>query len=196
MGSSNEIRRTRQEQAEEVRHRVLDAAARLFVERGVANTSMEDLALEAGYSRGAVYSRYRHRDDVLRALLERTVDRKSVAVAAFDTDPQRQADATRGWADAAAAETPATRVLLVEFWLLAQRDLDARRLLRAYERLRIDVGARTAARLDRNDDAARNARVAAARIALNYGLTYLRALDPKLPIAEIQADVARALRTM
>lgn len=196
MGSSNEIRRTRQEQAEEVRDRVLDAAARLFASQGTANTSIEDIALEAGYSRGAVYSRYRHRDDVLRGLLERTVDRKRAAVTAFEGDAQQQAEATRGWADAAAADTPASRVLLFEFWLLAQRDVEARRLLRAYERLRIDVGARTAGRLDRRDDADRNARVAAARIALNYGLTYLRALDPKLPIAEIQADVARALRTM
>jgi TetR/AcrR family acrAB operon transcriptional repressor len=48
------VRRTK-EQAEATRNGILDAAERVFVKQGVARTSLQDIAREAGVTRGAVY---------------------------------------------------------------------------------------------------------------------------------------------
>jgi len=47
------VRRTKEE-AEQTRDQILDAAEILFFERGVAHTSLEQIARAAGVTRGAV----------------------------------------------------------------------------------------------------------------------------------------------
>jgi AcrR family transcriptional regulator len=57
-----------------VRQRLLDAAARVFARQGYAGTKIMDIVREAGLSTGAVYGRFRSKNDLLRAaILERTV---------------------------------------------------------------------------------------------------------------------------
>jgi AcrR family transcriptional regulator len=50
---------------------VLDAARDVFAERGVFGGSVEDICVRAGYTRGAFYSNFADKDDVLRALIDR-----------------------------------------------------------------------------------------------------------------------------
>lgn len=75
------------------RARVLDAAERLFATRGYLAVTVEDIALRAGFSRGAVYSNFAGKDDVFLAVAERRQDRLRDSVdAAFGqgaTDEQR-----------------------------------------------------------------------------------------------------------
>lgn len=52
------------------RARVLDAAERLFAERGTARVSMEDIARSAGVGKGTLYRRYPDRAAVAVALLD------------------------------------------------------------------------------------------------------------------------------
>src|SRR5262245_5594566 len=57
-----------------IRIRLLDAAARVFARQGYAGTKIMDIVREAGLSTGAVYGRFRSKNDLLRAaILERTV---------------------------------------------------------------------------------------------------------------------------
>jgi AcrR family transcriptional regulator len=57
-----------------IRVRLLDAAARVFARQGYAGTKVMDIVREAGLSTGAVYGRFRSKNDLLRAaILERTV---------------------------------------------------------------------------------------------------------------------------
>ena len=57
-----------------IRVRLLDAAARVFARQGYAGTKIMDIVREAGLSTGAVYGRFRSKNDLLRAaILERTV---------------------------------------------------------------------------------------------------------------------------
>ena len=57
-----------------MRQRLLDAAARVFARQGYAGTKVMDIVREAGLSTGAVYGRFRSKNDLLRAaVLERTV---------------------------------------------------------------------------------------------------------------------------
>lgn len=64
-------RRTKEE-AEQTRDQILDAAETLFYERGVAHTSLEQIAREAGVTRGAVYWHFRNKTDLFEAMQKRT----------------------------------------------------------------------------------------------------------------------------
>lgn len=56
---------------EATRQRVLDAAREVFAERGVIGGTVEDICERAGFTRGAFYSNFVDKDDVLRALIAR-----------------------------------------------------------------------------------------------------------------------------
>ncbi len=56
---------------EATRQRILDAAREVFAERGVIGGSVEDICERAGFTRGAFYSNFNDKDDVLDALVER-----------------------------------------------------------------------------------------------------------------------------
>jgi AcrR family transcriptional regulator len=58
--------------AEETRNRILDAALRLFRERGFEQTTMRDVAAEAGVATGAAYYYYRSKQDLVMAFYLRT----------------------------------------------------------------------------------------------------------------------------
>jgi AcrR family transcriptional regulator len=57
------------------RERVLDAAREVFAEKGVFGGSVEEICERAGFTRGAFYSNFTDKDDVLRALVEREQSR-------------------------------------------------------------------------------------------------------------------------
>jgi len=52
---------------------VLDAALKLFIERGFAATRVEDIAGEAGLSKGAVYLYFPSKEAILEGLVKRAV---------------------------------------------------------------------------------------------------------------------------
>jgi AcrR family transcriptional regulator len=58
--------------AEETRDRILDAALRLFRERGFEQTTMREVAVEAGVATGAAYYYYRSKEDLVMAFYLRT----------------------------------------------------------------------------------------------------------------------------
>ena len=63
--------RGRSVRREATRQRVLDAAREVFAERGVIGGTVEDICERAGFTRGAFYSNFTDKDDVLQALVER-----------------------------------------------------------------------------------------------------------------------------
>lgn len=62
------MRRTK-EDAEKTRVALLAAAERLFLERGVAHTSLDQLAREAGVTRGAVYWHFQNKAHLFNEML-------------------------------------------------------------------------------------------------------------------------------
>ncbi len=64
-------RLTREESKELTRERLLDAAQASFMKKGYAATSVEDIAEAAGYTRGAFYSNFRDKGQLLMELLRR-----------------------------------------------------------------------------------------------------------------------------
>ncbi|GAA3575796.1 TetR family transcriptional regulator [Marinobacter xestospongiae] len=63
-------RRTK-EDAQKTREQLLDAAETVFHRKGVSKTSLNDIAEEAGLTRGALYWHFKNKHDVFEAMLER-----------------------------------------------------------------------------------------------------------------------------
>jgi AcrR family transcriptional regulator len=62
-------RLTREESRDQTRQRLLDAAAVIIAKKGLAATSVEDIAAHAGYTRGAFYSNFKSKTDLFIELL-------------------------------------------------------------------------------------------------------------------------------
>jgi len=60
---------------EATRQRVLDAAREVFAEQGVVGATVEAICERAGFTRGAFYSNFADKDDVIDALVEREQNR-------------------------------------------------------------------------------------------------------------------------
>jgi TetR/AcrR family acrAB operon transcriptional repressor len=63
-------RRTK-EAAEETRNRILDTAEQVFREKGVARTSLADIANQAGVTRGAIYWHFANKAELFTAMCDR-----------------------------------------------------------------------------------------------------------------------------
>src|SRR5829696_3751633 len=71
-------RLTRAEKRERTYEELISAAERLFIEQGFHATSVDEIALEAGYTKGAVYSNFDSKEGLFFAVYERRAD-KAVA---------------------------------------------------------------------------------------------------------------------
>lgn len=64
----------------EVRRRILDSAGILFMDRGLDATSLNAVAEAAGFSKGAVYSNFANKDELVFELLSSGIDERISAV--------------------------------------------------------------------------------------------------------------------
>ena len=82
-------RRTKEE-ALETREQLLDAAERVFLERGVGHASLAEVADAAGVTRGAIYHHFDSKAELFEAMVERAempIDAAFESAAASDDDP-------------------------------------------------------------------------------------------------------------
>src|SRR3977135_3044040 len=66
-------RLTRAKQQAQTRERVLEAADEVFARRGFYAARLEEIAERAGFTRGAVYSNFRGKDELALAINERRI---------------------------------------------------------------------------------------------------------------------------
>src|ERR687895_21455 len=86
-------RRRREQEKEDLRRRILDAAAALFLEHGYEGLSMRQIAERIGYSATTIYRYYEDKDDLLFAIVQEGFLRfgKALARAAKSgEDPRRR----------------------------------------------------------------------------------------------------------
>jgi len=74
-------RPTRQ-MAGEVEERILDAAQRVFLERGLEGASVDEIAEVAHAGKPTIYARFPHKEALFAAVMERMVRRRTEAMAA------------------------------------------------------------------------------------------------------------------
>jgi AcrR family transcriptional regulator len=124
-------RRSRAARAEgrEGRDELLAAALRVFARRGYRQAGVDEIAAEAGYSKGALYWHFSGKEDLLSALLEERIDapmRERVALLE-SAPPERDmsVEASREFARQLGRERDAV-LLEREYWSLAIRDPELR----------------------------------------------------------------------
>ncbi len=131
-------RLTRAEQRDLTRTRLLESAERLFVEQGFHGTSVDQIAEEAGYSKGAVYSNFGNKDELFLALLENRVDSVAMGIeVAVDRSRDIGAQveqAGSGFAELYVGGNSKWSLLLMEFSAHAARHDDLRERFAARNR--------------------------------------------------------------
>lgn len=178
-------RLTRAEKQALTRADVLDAAERVFPRRGYHQTSVEEVAEQAGLSIGAVYSNFANKADLFLAVYGRQVERWTEEmerrVLAGATPDERIRAAGLWWAGMLRDEQ-AWLLLELEFWAHAVRDRKLRKgFAELYAPLRRATGTlieRAAADFDL--ELPRPApQLALAVSALAMGLMVEKLLDPE-----------------
>jgi AcrR family transcriptional regulator len=115
------------------RARLLEGALDVFAERGFHGASVEDICDRAGFTRGAFYSNFASKDELVLALFQATTDRLLEQIGALlpelANQPVTLLDAVLGLLDEAAPDQRRWHLVSTEFTLHALRDPDAARAL-------------------------------------------------------------------
>ena len=118
------------------RDRVLEAASEVFAERGFHGATVEDICERAGFTRGAFYSNFTSKDDLVVELSRRHSEALVDRIRRASKREHASADEVLRDVFAALADDSRERwlVLTTEFTLHAIRDADARRAWAAQQR--------------------------------------------------------------
>jgi AcrR family transcriptional regulator len=116
---------SREDSQLQTRAHLLDAARRLFVDRGFSGTSLRDIAAEAGYTQGAFYSNFANKEDLFVELMRERSKTQVSDISRTLSDPSASGDdilsALEVWAETLDSE-PEWSVLGVEFKLQGRRN--------------------------------------------------------------------------
>src|SRR5438094_7884516 len=102
-------RRTHAERRAETRQALIDAAARVFVERGFVGASVEAIAEQSGYTRGAFYSNFASKEELFAELLQQRVYAAYREMAARSAGGERPTMRATGERRAAVQDRPEGR---------------------------------------------------------------------------------------
>jgi AcrR family transcriptional regulator len=166
---------------------LVDAARTVFLRRGFHGASLDEIAEEAGYTKGAVYSNFEGKDALFLAVLEETFRERAELYAQFVFDHDDIEDSYRAvariWRELNEHEPEWPR-LVTEFFVHASRDDALRKRAHTARERGLDAIAMVVDAL-----AARHGiefilptrEVARGSGALNRGLAIDQLLDPTLP---------------
>ena len=187
---------TREERKARTRRDLINAAERLFVRDGFHATSVDLVADEAGYTKGAVYSNFDSKEELFLAVYRRRVDRAVadmeetlatgdpiVAVARLADEATARRDTDDGWL-----------AVFFEFWAHVLRHPDLReRFAREHARfLEPLVAATERAAEERGLELPEEPRkLTTAWNAMQLGLLLERLTQPEVVDAGLAARMAR-----
>jgi AcrR family transcriptional regulator len=177
-------RMSRPEQVQRNRRLVLEAARRVFLERGYAGATLEAIADDAGFSKGVVYSQFRSKGDLFIALLEQRIAERGAQNEAV-TRRARGLDAIRALLRAGRQDgdaEPRWGLLLLEFRVHAAREPALNRRYAEAHRRAIDGIAALLARFYQEaaiTPAADVRQLATLIVAWHPGVLLERAVDPR-----------------
>ena len=112
------MRRTKAD-AEATRQKILSAAERVFYEKGVSNTTLEEIAKAAGVTRGAIYWHFANKTDLFLALHDAVPlpqeDMVAREIEAEAADTLSILEGAMGdWLDVLAADEQRQRILTIK----------------------------------------------------------------------------------
>src|ERR671919_1647334 len=190
---------TRKERQERTREQLVAAASRVFARRGYHQATVEEIAAEAGFSTGAVYSNFSGKEQLFLALADRQVSERVAEIQAVADAAEREDDAG---AEAAAQfrtfleRDPDWPLLFYEFWSLSVRNPDLQgELAKRREAIR-DALAETLERVaaQHGFDLRFPPQALATAIAASLnGLAFERAADPEALPDDVFAEFVTAV---
>jgi AcrR family transcriptional regulator len=157
----------------------------VFLERGYHRSSLDDIADAAGFTKGAVYARFKSKDELFLALYDDWVDQRIADLARYNTPPKSfetllRSDARRLMALRSTHSN--WYLLLLEFWTYAARDERLREeLAMHHERFVRELAAmiETSVKLLGATLKRPAMHLARAGTAMSLGVTLERLLDPR-----------------
>ncbi|MGH9920497.1 MAG: TetR/AcrR family transcriptional regulator [Nitrososphaerales archaeon] len=165
---------------------LLRAAEQVFAERGFNGASLDEVAAVAGFTKGAVYSNFKNKEDLFLALLESRYAEELQQVRATLESTEGGSKAHLGDFAALMREQYETgeawTMLDLEFCLYAMRNPAAREKLAAFRRMDADSIAQIIeAEREKQNIETREPAHHAARIvvALMRGVGIMRLIDPE-----------------
>jgi len=189
---------SRKETQEQTRGRVLAGAAKVFARRGYHRATVDEIASEAGFTIGALYSNFTGKEELFLALADRQVAQRVAEVAAMG-DAAEGEEPSKNAAERLRAfleRDPDWPLLFYEFWSLSVRNPELQgELAKRRDAIR-DALAETLERVaKRNGFKLRfPAPVLATAIAASLnGLAFERAADPKALPDEVFAEFVTAV---
>jgi AcrR family transcriptional regulator len=189
---------SRKETQEQTRERLLSAAAKVFARRGYHRATVEEIASEAGFTIGALYSNFAGKEEVFLALADRQVEERIAEVGAIaeaaegDDAGEKAAEQFRIFLE----RDPEWPLLFYEFWALSVRNPELQgELARRRDAIR-DALADALQRIAKRHGFKLRfpASVLATAIAASLnGLAFERAADPKSLPDEVFAEFVTAV---
>ncbi len=145
-------RQTRKEKQAHTRNCLMRSASKLFAERGLQNASIDDLAEDAGFTKGAFYANFASKEELFLAMLdERFAERLNEIerlLATEGTDAEKAIRAGEDFAHMLSAD-PEWQRLLFEFTAYAIRNDEFRaELVARRHALRSRIAAALATRVE------------------------------------------------
>jgi AcrR family transcriptional regulator len=188
---------------DDTRDKLFEAAARVFEEQGIGGVSIEAIAAAAGFSRGAFYSNFKSKDELIIAMIEdhvaRSIKRNLDLLAAHDNlagyiDALKSMDRSR---QDPLARSPLLHMEMILFVARAEkRRPELAQRLRARRKLIADI-VETASRKSGRNGSPNPAWIGAIVLALEDGFRLHRLIDPETTPADsfLRAigDLQRAL---
>ena len=174
-------RLTRAQQQERTRERLLDSAETLFGDRGIHQTSLDEIAAAAGLTKGAIYANFGGKKDLIAAILDRKLSDD-------DDEPRPPYASLTGWVrelgdsyETAVGRPEVQRfgLAFVEFWLYGMRNDDGREAVRQWLRTVRDRNAEEAAARSGGHPPMPVDRLAALMTALDVGVALQHFIDPE-----------------
>ncbi|MBV9804888.1 MAG: TetR/AcrR family transcriptional regulator [Solirubrobacterales bacterium] len=177
----------RAERKERTKADLIDAARCVFLRRGFHGASLDEIAEEAGYTKGAVYSNFDGKDDLFLAILGDYFRRRAEAYVGIVFDHGDIEDSYRAvarfWREANEAEPEWAR-LIAEFYVHASRSETLRIAAHEVRERGLDAIAAVVDALAEHHGVQftlATRELARGGGALNRGLSIEQLLDPALP---------------
>jgi AcrR family transcriptional regulator len=174
---------SRAERKAQTRSALLSAGRELFVREGFHGATLDRVAAEAGFTKGAVYASFPTKADLFLAIFEERADARAAQVAALG-DRARSLDeflelVAGDWKRVMRRERDWS-LLLIEFWVHAARDAVLRARLRELHRRPRDATVAVLRRLGADDGLAMDLEdLVTGQIAIGNGLNLEAFLDPR-----------------
>jgi AcrR family transcriptional regulator len=168
---------SRAERQRRTRDELVDAAELLFAQQGFHATSIDAVAAEAGFTKGAVYSNFESKEDLFFGVYERRVDRRVEEMEGVLETARNGTEALEGMVPGRRSGEDGWLAVFFEFWAHVLRHPELKQRFAEQHRRVIEPLAAAVERLEA-EQPEDPYKVATAGFALQLGLQLERLTQP------------------